>query len=50
MDNYRVNEPFKKQGLYDPALEHDNCGTVDDSSFLKAVDVDDRADAAVVVL
>ena len=26
MDNYRVNEPFKKQGLYDPALEHDNCG------------------------
>ena len=26
MDNYRVNEPFKAQGLYDPAFEHDNCG------------------------
>jgi len=26
MDNYRVNEPFKAQGLYDPSFEHDNCG------------------------
>ena len=26
MDNYRVNEPFKAQGLYSPAFEHDNCG------------------------
>ena len=26
MDNYRKNEPFEAQGLYDPAFEHDNCG------------------------
>lgn len=26
MDNFRVQEPFKKQGLYDPRFEHDNCG------------------------
>ena len=26
MDNYRINEPYKAQGLYDPAFEHDNCG------------------------
>ncbi len=26
MDNYRVQEPFAKQGLYDPRFEHENCG------------------------
>ena len=26
MDNFRNQEPFKKQGLYDPRFEHDNCG------------------------
>ena len=26
MDNFRNQEPFKKQGLYDPSFEHDNCG------------------------
>lgn len=26
MDNYRNQEPFSKQGLYDPAFEHENCG------------------------
>ncbi len=26
MDNYRKQEPFEKQGLYDPKFEHENCG------------------------
>ena len=26
MDNYRNQEPFAKQGLYDPRFEHENCG------------------------
>ena len=26
MDNFRNQEPFAKQGLYDPRFEHDNCG------------------------
>ena len=26
MDNYRVQEPYAKQGLYDPRFEHENCG------------------------
>lgn len=26
MDNYRIQEPFEKQGLYDPRFEHENCG------------------------
>lgn len=26
MDNFRNQEPFSKQGLYDPRFEHDNCG------------------------
>ena len=26
MDNFRNQEPFPKQGLYDPRFEHDNCG------------------------
>ena len=26
MDNYRIEAPFAKQGLYDPRFEHDNCG------------------------
>ena len=26
MDNFRVQEPFKQQGLYNPRFEHDNCG------------------------
>ena len=26
MDNYRVQEPFAKNGLYDPRFEHENCG------------------------
>ncbi|MBR1796527.1 MAG: glutamate synthase large subunit [Clostridiales bacterium] len=26
MDNYRVQEPFDRQGLYDPSNEHENCG------------------------
>ncbi|MDY4813609.1 MAG: hypothetical protein SO152_07165, partial [Ruminococcus sp.] len=26
MDNFRNQEPFEKQGLYDPSFEHDNCG------------------------
>ncbi len=25
MDNYRNQEPFAKQGLYDPRFEHENC-------------------------
>ena len=26
MDNYRVQEPYAKNGLYDPRFEHENCG------------------------
>jgi hypothetical protein len=26
MDNYRTQEPFAKNGLYDPRFEHENCG------------------------
>lgn len=26
MDNFKVQQPFEKQGLYDPRFEHDNCG------------------------
>ena len=26
MDNFRNQNPFEKQGLYDPGYEHDNCG------------------------
>ncbi len=26
MDNFKNQEPFAKQGLYDPSFEHDNCG------------------------
>ena len=26
MDNYRNQEPFQKDGLYDPRFEHENCG------------------------
>lgn len=26
MDNFRVQEPFREQGLYSPRFEHDNCG------------------------
>lgn len=26
MDNFKIQEPFEKQGLYDPRFEHDNCG------------------------
>lgn len=26
MDNFRNQEPYQKQGLYDPRFEHDNCG------------------------
>ena len=26
MDNFRIDAPFEKQGLYDPRFEHDNCG------------------------
>ena len=26
MDNYRNQEPFRKDGLYDPRFEHENCG------------------------
>ncbi|MGN0603785.1 MAG: glutamate synthase large subunit [Oscillospiraceae bacterium] len=26
MDNYRNQEPFQKDGLYDPKFEHENCG------------------------
>ena len=26
MDNYRNQEPFAKNGLYDPRFEHENCG------------------------
>ncbi|MCD7959200.1 MAG: glutamate synthase large subunit [Ruminococcus sp.] len=26
MDNYREQAPFKKNGLYDPRFEHENCG------------------------
>ena len=26
MDNYRNQNPYEKQGLYDPGFEHENCG------------------------
>ena len=26
MDNFRTNDPYPKQGLYDPRFEHDACG------------------------
>ncbi|MDD6489195.1 MAG: glutamate synthase large subunit [Clostridia bacterium] len=26
MDNFKNQEPYAKQGLYDPRFEHDNCG------------------------
>ncbi len=26
INNYRTQDAFKKQGLYDPAFEHENCG------------------------
>ncbi|MBQ7264683.1 MAG: glutamate synthase large subunit [Firmicutes bacterium] len=26
MDNFRKEDPFNPQGLYDPTFEHDNCG------------------------
>ena len=26
MDNYRTQEPYAKNGLYDPRFEHENCG------------------------
>ncbi len=26
MDNFKNQNPFEKQGLYDPRFEHDNCG------------------------
>ena len=26
MDNFRNQDPYQKQGLYDPGFEHDNCG------------------------
>ncbi|MGN1037443.1 MAG: glutamate synthase central domain-containing protein, partial [Ruminococcus sp.] len=26
MDNYRNQNPYEKQGLYDPSFEHENCG------------------------
>lgn len=26
MDNFRNQNPFEPQGLYDPRFEHDNCG------------------------
>ena len=26
LDNFKIQEPFEKQGLYNPRFEHDNCG------------------------
>lgn len=26
LDNFRVENPYEQQGLYDPRFEHDNCG------------------------
>mgnify|MGYP002509175206 CR=1 FL=1 len=26
MDDFRKDAPFKRQGLYHPQFEHDNCG------------------------
>lgn len=26
MDNFKIQEPYKQQGLYNPQFEHDNCG------------------------
>lgn len=42
MDNYRRQEPFEKQGLYDPAFEHENCG------IGAVVNISGRADRRVV--
>jgi glutamate synthase (ferredoxin) len=42
MDNYRVQEPFAKQGLYDPRFEHENCG------IGAVVNMDGKADNKVV--
>lgn len=43
MDNYRNQEPFAKNGLYDPRFEHENCGigavvNMDGTSDRKVVD------------
>ncbi len=42
MDNYRVQEPFEKDGLYDPRFEHENCG------IGAVVNIGGRADVKVV--
>ncbi len=42
MDNYRNGEPFAKSGLYDPKMEHDNCG------IGAVVNINGKTDRAVV--
>ena len=42
MDNYRVQEPFDKNGLYDPRFEHENCG------IGAVVNIGGKADVKVV--
>ena len=42
MDNYRNQEPFQKDGLYDPRFEHENCG------IGAVVNMSGKADSTVV--
>ena len=42
MDNYRVQEPFDKDGLYDPRFERENCG------IGAVVNIGGKADTKVV--
>ncbi len=42
MDNYRVQAPFEKNGLYDPRFEHENCG------IGAVVNIGGKADVKVV--
>ena len=42
-DNYRLQQPFAKNGLYDPSEEHENCGIgaiikIDGTESFKVVD------------
>ena len=43
IDNYRVQDAFSKNGLYDPSEEHENCGIgavikIDGEASSKVVD------------
>ncbi|MGN0536966.1 MAG: glutamate synthase large subunit [Acutalibacteraceae bacterium] len=52
MDNFKNQEPFAKQGLYDPQFEHDNCGigSVVNISGIKSRQVVDNALSIVETL